>query len=250
MSSGSQHLVEQYLNGGIVTDGRGQDIELEVSFAPVVVPKSNNHRRYGKVHPPGTELVPYLVNRKRSGENAYAANREPPKRKKSKTNAKTASTSLPTTSAIASTSAVATKTIVAKPRNDESTSNLTLDLKAEAFYDGEVDLTLEEDSMYDVDVGQNYENDSYFPFPDDNRDYSSSSASGQYLPSIMSIHGPTDESKQHQPPSVIRFQDTNQMLVRMDDLNLPQQKLDFLQSVQDTEKAFVKGKQRDFSFTF
>ena len=113
-----------------------------------------------------------------------------------------------------------------------------------------MDLTLEEDSMYDVDVGQNYENDSYFPFPDDNRDYSSSSASGQYLPSIMSIHGPTDESKQHQPPSVIRFQDTNQMLVRMDDLNLPQQKLDFLQSVQDTEKAFVKGKQRDFSFTF
>lgn len=200
--SGTQHLVDQYLSGGLAPIGNGNDVELQVSVEPSVIPKfpSNVHN--------GNDVRGFCVDaspnplrnvKRRGGDDS-----DPSNRKK-----------------------------VKKWNNEQRSIVSSESVKAEPIFAHEVDLTLEGDGMYE-EVSLNTDDFAFCQRETDN-------ISGNNI-------GSFDASSENQALCVtdstamaMRFHDTNDMLVHLDDLNLPAQKIEFLQSVQETEKLFVKG---------
>merc|ERR1719370_2693905 len=109
--SGSQHLVDQYLNGGIAPVGN--DIELQVSVEPAVVPKPTNLPNESRAQAFCSNVVALPTKRRTFDD----GNSNQPKRSKN----------LLTDHAM----------------------NMNPTFKAEPNFESEVDLTLEEEEFYD-----------------------------------------------------------------------------------------------------
>ena len=131
-------------------------------------------------------------------------------------------------------------------------TNFDYNLKAEpSYFDNEVDLTVETEDNFEYD-----ENDrptevyspnvnqivQQHPHLIDNR-YPSEGhpppLTGFPLSDVLSPSSKTCGA--FVPLSKMRFHPLNDMRVVIEDLNLPAQKIEFLQSCHDTEKLFVKG---------
>ena len=200
--SGSQHLVDQYLNGGIAPVGN--DIELQVSVEPAVVPKPTNLPNESRAHAFSSEIVALPTKRRTLDD----GNCNQPKRSKN----------LLTDHAM----------------------NVNPSFKAEPHFESEVDLTLEEEEFYDENAGLN---ELYSPAQDVVPHFPrlSSNVPPPTTTTTLSLHSNAFRPTMSFHPT-ISFHPTNQMMVNIDDLNIPLQKIDFLKSVHDTEKLFVKGK--------
>ena len=109
--------------------------------------------------------------------------------------------------------------------------NMNPTFKAEPHFESEVDLTLEEEEFYDENARLN---EVYSPTPNVVPHFPRLT-SNVPTTTALSLH-----TNAYRP--TISFHPTNQMMVNIDDLNIPLQKIDFLKSVHDTEKLFVKGK--------
>jgi len=221
--SGSQYLVDQYLNGCLAPVGNGNDLELQVSLAPAVIPKTN-HSRHQSVSPttgltfPSTQLKTPSSRKRRVGaevSNGGSDSRTSPK----------------------------------KPKNLLADQNVNFDVKSEpSFYGTEVDLTCETGDYFEYDDGENDRpTEVYSPNVNQIVSQDHRLIDNSHQPIVVqsfphSIVSPSSKGGgSFLPSSTVRFHSVNEMQVILDDLNLPASKIEFLQSFHDTEKLFVKG---------
>jgi len=257
--SGSQYLVDQYLNGCLAPVGDGNELELQVSVTPAVIPKPNHLR-------PNDSLVQPMTSTAENLCRPMTASCENLCRPLTST-----ADVIPIGSKIGSTSSSSfrKRRVGAGGRSDSKKSkNLLTDQEMNMSYDG--DDVKNEPLFYDTEVDLTLEAEDNFIFDENNRpteDFSNGvvDQNPSHFDSMGNTQNTITPQNQHHPLSNagfasidpmspmtknsgvlvsatnMRFHSHNEMQVVLEDLNLPAQKIEFLQSFHDTEKLFVKG---------